>query len=264
MLDTETRARVLFGLCCALGLCGFLFLCVTWASCGCCYVDPCCVPKDRLRNLYFVNNSLCFSGTTAGLFYCFLAGWGTLLTLRRRASKMGFGHFFGAACVTFLVAVQGAGMWSAEAQLLDDFHIKKPRAWCSNDEDLSGQETIFNANHGLRKRMHFLFSESIIISIIIAILAPIYFISRDVYDDASDLSRIANQALSDAGAASLAALTRRGRTVGGVRITAYEPIGETAPADDERQYLGSAALPMRPIRPQFRPVDTGVHSVEGV
>ena len=38
---------------------------------------------------------------------------------------MGFGHFFGSCCVSFLVAVQAAGMWGAEATLLEEFGARK-------------------------------------------------------------------------------------------------------------------------------------------
>ena len=77
------------------------------------------------KTLYKVNSSLCFAGVSSGMFFCFLSGWGALLTLRRRASVMGFGHFFGSCCVSFLVAVQAAGMWGAEATLLEEFGARK-------------------------------------------------------------------------------------------------------------------------------------------
>ena len=95
MWDLETRAKVIFVLLCLLGLCGFLYVCVVFTTCGACYIKPCCVPLDSLENLYKVNSSLCFVGATTGMFFFCLSGWGALLTLRRRASVMGFGHFFG-------------------------------------------------------------------------------------------------------------------------------------------------------------------------
>ena len=123
-MDAAGRAQLLFAILLGMGVTGFLFLCVSASTCGACYVDPCVHPPG-LKTLYKVNSSLCFAGVSSGMFFCFLSGWGALLTLRRRASVMGFGHFFGSCCVSFLVAVQAAGMWGAEATLLEEFGARK-------------------------------------------------------------------------------------------------------------------------------------------
>lgn len=257
VFDSEWRAKAIFTLLMMLGLCGFLFLCVTWTVCGQCYIEPCCVPPDDLDVLgllYHVNSSLCFGGTTTGLFFCFLAGWGAILTLKRRASVMGFGHFFGAACVTILVAVQSAGMWGAELRILERLRDSKPEAICADQDadDYDDEVVTLRPNHNLRQATQFLFSMSVIISIIVIALAPLYFVSRDVYDDSIEPSM-----------SSLASLARS-RSVRSGRISKYEPIRDNA-SDDETQYLGRAQIPMRPIRPQYKPVDTGVdHAVDGI
>ena len=179
----EARAKAIVFLEIAMGVGGFTYLCVAASCCGSCYVEPCVHPAG-LKMLYKVNSSLCFAGITTGMFLCFLAGWGCLLTLRRRASVMGFGHFFGAVCVTFLVCVQSAGMWGDEARLLQEFTAKRIYEYAVIDSVY--QQMRIKQNRALHRSCRFLFIISVIFSIALMILAPLYFLSRDVYDGDPD------------------------------------------------------------------------------
>ncbi|KAJ1462491.1 hypothetical protein M885DRAFT_610533 [Pelagophyceae sp. CCMP2097] len=249
--DSEFRAKALVGIELAMGFGGFLFLCVSASCCGSCYVEPCVHPAG-LKMLYKVNSSLCFAGVTTGMFFCFLSGWGVLLTLRRRASVMGFGHFFGAVCVTFLVAVQSAGMWGAEATLLEEFTHKS----IYEEAVIDGlyQQVRVRQNRALHRSARFLFTLSVLFSIALMILAPLYFVSRDVFEDdtsggspeGGNGERFGNGERSEPRPRAAAPPGRS------LYISAYEPIADMRNQDDERQYLGRASLPMRPIRPQFK------------
>mmetsp|Transcript_1198 Transcript_1198/g.4684 ORF Transcript_1198/g.4684 Transcript_1198/m.4684 type:complete len:112 (-) Transcript_1198:179-514(-) len=110
-------------------------------------------------------------------------------------------------------------------------------------------------NRDLHRACRFLCTVAILVSCGVAVLAPLYFVSRDVYEDDGRMEHAVE---------SLAEMTRRSghpgprmlsssRTVrvGGVQISRYEPIGTTDPSasDDERQYLGRAQIPMRDMGP---------------
>lgn len=248
--NLESRAKALCLIFFGMGVMGFLYLCVAASTCGACYVTPCVHPPG-LKMLYTVNSSLCFAGSTTGMFFCFLSGWGALLTLRRRASVMGFGHFFGATCVTFLVAVQSAGMWGAEATLLEQFGYRK----VYEEAVIDGiyEQVRVKPNHALHRACRFLFTISVLMSVALMILAPLYFVSRDVYEEN--------------GVDNGVSLRRRAEGSRSLHISSYDPIDNnrvSAGGDDERQYLGRAQFPMRPIRPQFREADGGGGQVDGV
>ena len=277
-MDAAQRAQILFGMLLGMGVGGFLYLCVSASTCGACYVDPCVHPPG-LKLLYKVNSSLCFAGVSTGMFFCFLSGWGALLTLRRRASVMGFGHFFGACCVTFLVAVQAAGMWGAESTLLEEFGArkifeeaiidgmhdrrrrrdeppkerKKTGALGTSGERRYEQVRV-RPNKALHKSCRFLFTTAVLFSIALMFLAPLYFVSRDVYEDDD-----AAAAAAVAGVAAAGDSLRARAATGPSRrhITAYNPIGpdRTQGGDDERQYLGRASLPLRPMKRDAPDVD---------
>ena len=106
-----------------MGVTGFLFLCVSASTCGACYVDPCVHPPG-LKTLYKVNSSLCFAGVSSGMFFCFLSGWGALSRCGGERRSWGL-VIFSEVGVSFLVAVQAAGMWGAEATLLEEFGARK-------------------------------------------------------------------------------------------------------------------------------------------
>ena len=247
-MDAAGRAQLLFAILLGMGVTGFLFLCVSASTCGACYVDPCVHPPG-LKTLYKVNSSLCFAGVSSGMFFCFLSGWGALLTLRRRASVMGFGHFFGSCCVSFLVAVQAAGMWGAEATLLEEFGARK--IYEEAIVDGMYEQVRVRPNKALHKACRFLFTTAVLMSLALMALAPLYFLSRDVYEDSSDGERAADSLREQA--ANVAARASRNR-----HITSYNPIGvdRSYGGDDERQHLGRAALPLRPMKkapPQEEP-----------
>mmetsp|Transcript_22838 Transcript_22838/g.68575 ORF Transcript_22838/g.68575 Transcript_22838/m.68575 type:complete len:251 (+) Transcript_22838:174-926(+) len=242
MMDTAGRAQLLFGGFLAMGVAGFLFLCVSASTCGACYVDPCVHPPG-LKTLYKVNSSLCFAGVSSGMFFCFLSGWGALLTLRRRASVMGFGHFFGSCCVTFLVAVQSAGMWGAESTLLEEFAARK--IYEEAIVDGMYEQVRVKPNKALHKSCRFLFTTSVLFSVALMCLAPLYFVSRDVYEDDESGERASASLRERAARLPVPAPSRRG-------ISAYNPIpgpDRSQGGDDERQYLGRAALPLRTMPP---------------
>ena len=247
MMDASGRAQLLFGILLGMGIGGFLYLCVSASTCGACYVDPCVHPPG-LKMLYKVNSSLCFAGVSTGMFFCFLSGWGGLLTLRRRASVMGFGHFFGACCVTFLVAVQAAGMWGAEATLLEEFGARE----VYEEAIIDGmyEQVRVKPNKALHRSARFLFTTAVLFSIALMCLAPLSFVSRDVYEDDDAAEGLAEAATGAAGSLRQAAAT----SASGPRnrqISAYNPIpgpDRSQGADDERQYLGRASLPMRSIK----------------
>lgn len=240
-VPTSVRSKLIFALLLGLGIGGFLFLCVSASTCGACYISPCVYP-DGMEELYTVNASLCFSGATTGLFFCFLSGWGATLTIRRKSSVMGFGHFFGATCVAFLMAAQSAGMWGSEATLIQAFADHPvDMTYFVRDSPGIEQYSRVTENEPLHRACSFLFTVSVVVSLVLMVLAPTYFVSRDVYDrDAEKPS-------------SLNSATRRSSSSysGGrpFTISNYEP-----GADDERQYLGRASIPMRNIRPQYRQI----------
>ena len=89
----------------------------------------------------------------------------------------------------------------------------------------------------------FLFTTAVLVSLALMALAPLYFVSRDVYED-DDAGERASDSLRQR-AAAVAERASRNR-----HISAYNPIpgpDRTQGADDERQYLGRAALPLRPV-----------------
>lgn len=244
-MDASGRAQLLFGILLGMGLGGFLYLCVSASTCGACYVDPCVHPPG-LKLLYKVNSSLCFAGVSTGMFFCFLSGWGALLTLRRRASVMGFGHFFGACCVTFLVAVQAAGMWGAESTLLEEFGARE----IYEEAIIDGmyEQVRVKPNKALHRSARFLFTTAVLFSIALMFLAPLYFVSRDVYEDDAVGDQVTDSLRQRAAAGGGGGARNR-------HISAYNPI--TGPdrsqgGDDERQYLGRAAFPMRPVGDRSR------------
>lgn len=242
-IPTETRAKLIFALLLGLGIGGFLYLCVAASTCQCCYFEGCYGFPD-FDNIYRVNSALCFAGGTTGSFFCFLSGWGAMLTIRRRSSIMGFGHFFGASCVTFLIAVQSAGLWSSQANILRYYVDHVVHSPCSD-------EVIAKPNMVLYRATKFLFDVALLISIDILILAPLYFLSRDVYEDSE---------------ASLHAVSRRRSSFA---INSYQPDSVDAAssgssADDERRYLGRTAILMRSIKPQYTRIpDTPADSPAG-
>jgi len=237
-VPAETRAKAIFTLLLGIGIGGFLFLCVSGSTCGACYMDPCyCFKDNKLKGLCMFRSSVCFAGVTSGMFFCFLASWGALLTLRRRSSIMGFGHFFGATCVSFLVAVQSAGMWGAEASLLESFRGRTlggvdAESWASLDD------TVVSPNKGLLRAARFLYTVAVCVSCALLVLGPLYFVSHDVYDE-------------DDGPPKRPEDTLNSRARRGFAISAYHPDDA---ADDERQYLGRASIPMRNIKPQYKEI----------
>ena len=98
-------------------------------------------------------------------------------------------------------------------------------------------------NKALHKACRFLFTTAVLMSLALMALAPLYFLSRDVYED-SDAGERAADSLREQ-AANVAARASRNR-----HITSYNPIGvdRSYGGDDERQHLGRAALPLRPMK----------------
>jgi hypothetical protein len=159
---------------------------------------------------------------------------------------MGFGHFFGSCCVSFLVAVQAAGMWGAEATLLEEFGDQK----IFEEAIVDGmyEQVRVRPNKALHKSARFLFTTSVLLSLALMVLAPLYFLSRDVYEDNDEGERGA-ESLRRA-AADVANRASRNR-----HISAYNPIqgpDRTYGGDDERQHLGRAALPLRPLKKEVQ------------
>ena len=100
---------------------------------------------------------------------------------------MGFGHFFGSCCVSFLVAVQAAGMWGAEATLLEEFGARK--IYEEAIVDGMYEQVRVRPNKALHKACRFLFTTAVLMSLALMALAPLYFLSRDVYEDSDDGER---------------------------------------------------------------------------
>ena len=98
-------------------------------------------------------------------------------------------------------------------------------------------------NKALHKACRFLFTTAVLMSLALMALAPLYFLSRDVYEDSDDGERAADSLREQA--ANVAARASRNR-----HITSYNPIGvdRSYGGDDERQHLGRAALPLRPMK----------------
>ena len=105
-------------------------------------------------------------------------------------------------------------------------------------------------NKALHRSARFLFTTAVLFSIALMCLAPLYFVSRDVYEDDDAAEGLAEAATGAAGSLRQAAAT----SASGPRnrhISAYNPIpgpDRSQGADDERQYLGRASLPMRPMK----------------
>lgn len=251
-IPIELRAKAIFGLLLGIGMGGFLFLCVSASTCKACYVDPCLHPYS-MSKLYQVNSSVCFAGATTGMFFCFLSGWGALLTLRRQSSVMGFGHFFGASCVTFIMAVQSAGMWGAESALMQFFGENDVEVTAYVKDVYMAQTYHIKPNKPLHRASKFLFTDAVLISIAIMLLAPLYFVSRDVYGE-PDLQY--NRAKGDSTLNSKA----RSQHSNYFRISSYEPV-LNGTGRGERQFLGRASIPMRDMNPQYKQIpdaDIGV------
>lgn len=251
-IPIELRAKAIFALLLGVGIGGFLFLCVAASTYKACYVDPCLHPLS-MSKLYQVNSSVCFAGATTGMFFCFLSGWGALLTLRRRSSVMGFGHFFGASCVTFIMAVQSAGMWGAESALMQFFSDNYVEVTAYLKDNPIPKPYHIKPNKPLHRASKFLYTDAVLISIAIMLLAPLYFVSRDVYDD-PDVQP--NRAKGDSTLNSRA----RSRRSSFFRISSYEPDADLNCAG-ERQFLGHACIPMRNMKPQYKRIpdaDMGV------
>ena len=172
-MDAAGRAQLLFAILLGMGVTGFLFLCVSASTCGACYVDPCVHPpgfEDPVQGQLVVM----LRRSVVRHVLLLPRDGARFLTLRRRASVMGFGHFFGSCCVSFLVAVQAAGMWGAEATLLEEFGARK--IYEEAIVDGMYERVKVRPNKALHKACRFLFTTAVLMSLALMALAPLYFI----------------------------------------------------------------------------------------
>ncbi|KAH8089949.1 hypothetical protein JL720_6243 [Aureococcus anophagefferens] len=111
------------------------------------------------------------------------------------------------------------GMWGAESTLLEEFGAKE----VYEEAIIDGmyEQVRVKPNKALHRSARFLFTTAVLFSIALMFLAPLYFVSRDVYEDEEAAAEDAAAAVGATLRSRAAAAASGGRNR---HISAYNPI----------------------------------------